>query len=202
LKCRARDQGDERAPGTPPSETVGPAADEPPRPRGGLLLLLLLLLRRRRVLQVLMPERHVLFVCVENAARSLIAEAAFNADPPPGWSAESGGTRPAAAPNPRTGAMLAEVGLPLPRHAPALVSDAMIDRAELRVTMGCLDDASCPARLKTFRLRDWGLDDPARLDDAGFRRVRDEILDLVRRLRAELLLDERRVTTSETVRRS
>lgn len=33
---------------------------------------------------------------------------------------------------------------------------------------------SCPARLKPLELRDWGLADPAQLDDAGFRRVHDD----------------------------
>ena len=66
-----------------------------------------------------MPDRTVLFVCVENAARSLMAEAMFNANPPAGWRATSAGTQPAAAPNPRTGPMLREVGLELPPHPPA-----------------------------------------------------------------------------------
>jgi arsenate reductase (thioredoxin) len=132
--------------------------------------------------------RVVLFLCVENAGRSLMAEAAFNAHPPPGWCAVSAGTRPAVGPNPRTQPMLAEIGLALPEHPPREVTNEMIDAASVRVTMGCLDDVSCPARLKTRVLRDWGLPDPARLDDAGFRRVRDELVgrvaDLVRELGA------------------
>jgi protein-tyrosine-phosphatase len=60
--------------------------------------------------------------------------------------------------------------------------------------MGCLDDASCPARLKSLELRDWRLEDPARLDDEGFRRVRDSIRRRVRGLRTELILADRRAT--------
>jgi arsenate reductase (thioredoxin) len=134
------------------------------------------------------PPQQVLFLCVENACRSLMAEAAFNANPPPGWRALSAGTQPSAAPNPRTAGMLAEIGLPLPDHPPRLARTEMIDAASIRVTMGCLDDASCPVHLKTVELRDWGLPDPAREDDDGFRRIRDEIVartrDLVRELRA------------------
>src|SRR5215469_3422971 len=63
-----------------------------------------------RVLQGLLLTRTVLFVCVENAARSLMAEAFFNADPPEGWRAISAGTEPAPRPNGRTGPMLREVG--------------------------------------------------------------------------------------------
>jgi arsenate reductase (thioredoxin) len=139
-----------------------------------------------------MAEKLVLFVCVENAGRSLMAESVFNADPPGEWRATSAGTSPAADPNPRTGPMLREIGLPLPNHAPRLLEPDLMDRAKVRITMGCLDDASCPAHLKTLELRDWALPDPTKLDDAGFRRVRDQIVSLVRGLRTELVLADRR----------
>lgn len=141
-----------------------------------------------------MPPKVVLFICVENACRSLMAESMFNADPAPGWTAISAGTRPAPTPNPRTAPMLAEVGRALPDHAPQLLTTEMMDRAQVRVTMGCLDDASCPAHLKGLELRDWALPDPAPLDDAGFRRVRDQLVSLVKGLRRELVLSDRRMS--------
>jgi len=138
-------------------------------------------------------DRLVVFICVENACRSLMAEAMFNASPPPGWQATSAGTVPSPSPNPRTLPMLAEIGLALPDHPPRLLTKELMDRADLRVTMGCLDDASCPAHLKELELRDWGLRDPARLDDAGFREVRDDIRQRVGRLRLEISLHDRRL---------
>ena len=141
-----------------------------------------------------MPNKLVLFVCVENACRSLMAEAIFNADPPLGWRAISAGTRPAASPNPRTQAMLEERGFLLPDHPPQLLSNEMMDAARVRITMGCIDDASCPAHLKSLELRDWGLQDPAKLDDAGFREVRDQIRARIEGLRRELALSDRRAT--------
>ena len=152
-------------------------------------MLLLLLLRPQ---QLLMAERRVLFVCVENSGRSLMAEAMFNANPPEGWIADSAGTSPAASANPRTGRMLRELGLDLPAHAPQPLTPEMMDRASVRVTMGCLDDASCPARLKTMELRDWALPNPAGLDDDAFRHLRDRLAGLVRGLRTELILADRR----------
>jgi arsenate reductase len=131
-------------------------------------------------------ERTVLFICVENAARSLLAEAFFNADPPDGWRAVSAGTSPAATPNPRTAPMLQELGLALPPHPPRALEPEEMLRAERRITMGCLDSASCPARLRDLPLTDWALPDPARLDDEGFRRVRDEIRERVRLLALDL----------------
>jgi len=132
------------------------------------------------------PVQTVLFLCVENACRSLMAEAAFNANAPPGWMAVSAGTRPADRPNPRTGPMLAEIGLSLPDHPPRAVTPPMMDAASVRVTMGCLDDESCPIHLRSLPLRDWALPDPATQDDTGFRRVRDEIVARVRELFQEL----------------
>jgi len=137
----------------------------------------------------------VLFICVGNSGRSLMAEAIFNADPPEGWRAVSAGTNPAGSANPRTGPMLRELGLELPPHPPQLLTPAMMDNARIRVTMGCLDDTSCPARLKTLELRDWALPDPAQLDEDGFRQVRDQIVGAVKGLRTELLLSDRRTAT-------
>lgn len=110
----------------------------------------------------------------------------FNARAPTGWRAVSAGTRPAARAHPRTASMLGELGLSLPTHPPRLLTAGMMEGASVRVTMGCLDDASCPARLKALAARDWGLADPATLDDAGFRRVRDKLLRRVTDLAQEI----------------
>lgn len=138
-------------------------------------------------------DKIVLFICVENACRSLMAEAMFNADPPAGWRATSAGTVPAEAPNSRTGPMLREIGLELPAHPPRLLTREMMDGARERVTMGCLDDANCPVHLKTLKVMDWGLPDPAKLDDDGFRRVRDDLRARVNGLIRELALANRRL---------
>jgi arsenate reductase (thioredoxin) len=148
-----------------------------------------------------MPEKTVLFVCVENAGRSLIAEAVFNANPPPGWRAISGGTRPAAHPHPRTGRMLEELGLGLPNHPPQLATPEMIERSDVRITMGCLDDANCPTNLKTLKMIDWALPDPTGLDDAGARSVRDEIRQRIQGLRTELVLRDQRLKSPDRATR-
>lgn len=139
-----------------------------------------------------MTEKTVLFICVENACRSLMAEAMFNWNPASGWRAISAGTQPAAAPNPRTEGMLREIGLELPSHPPQLLTDEMMATSKVIVTMGCLDSASCPAKLKVIEVRDWALPDPAKLDDAGFRQVRRDLQIRVEGLRRELALAEKR----------
>ena len=144
-----------------------------------------------------MADRLVLFVCVENACRSLMAESMFNSDPPPGWRATSAGTAPGKAPNPRTRPLLREIGLPIPPHPPQALTDEMIAAAGAVVTMGCLDSASCPAKLRSIEVRDWGLPDPARLDDTGFRQVRNDLHALVGALRLELALADHRGTAPD-----
>jgi arsenate reductase (thioredoxin) len=153
-----------------------------------VLLLLLLLLHPH----LLMVDKLVLFICVENAGRSLMAESIFNAEAPVGWRAISAGTGPTPTANPRTKTMLEERGFPLPDHPPQLLTNEMMDSASIRITMGCLDDASCPAHLKTLDLRDWALPDPAKLDDADFRAVRDLIRNRIEGLRREIALADRR----------
>lgn len=96
--------------------------------------------------------------------------------------------------------MLREMGLELPAHSPQLLTPEMMDSASVRVTMGCLDDASCPARLKNLELRDWALPDPAKLDDSGLREVRDSIAAKVKGLRVELVLSDRRQAVRSRVR--
>jgi len=146
-----------------------------------------------------MTERTVLFICVENACRSLMAEAMFNRNRPSGWHAISAGTEPASSPNPRTEGMLREVGLEMPLHPPQLLTDEMMSTAKAIVTMGCLDSASCPAKLKVIEVRDWALPDPAKLDDDGFRQVRNDLQTHVEGLRRELALaDKRRAALAES----
>ena len=96
---------------------------------------------RLRLPPRLLPERvssirRVLFVCVENAARSLMAEAIFNAHAPEGWVAESAGTRPTACPNPRTGGCLTEIGLSLPARLHVSVGFGYSSRAESKYILG------------------------------------------------------------------
>jgi len=145
-----------------------------------------------------MAEKTVLFICVENACRSLMAEAMFNRNPARGWRAISAGTQPAGAPNPRTEGMLREIGLDLPSHSPQILAEEMMVTSKVIITMGCLDSASCPAKLRIIEVRDWALPDPAKLDDTGFRRVRQDLQSRVEGLRRELALaDKRRAALAE-----
>ena len=139
-----------------------------------------------------MAEKTVLFVCVQNAGRSIMAEAMFNRDPPAGWRGVSAGTQPASGANPRTLRLLHEIGLDPPSHPPQLLTDEMTKSASLVITMGCLESESCPAGLRLIETRDWALPDPAALDDDGFRGVRQLIWQNIEDLHRELARTEGR----------
>lgn len=136
--------------------------------------------------------KRVLFVCVENACRSQMAEAFAQRLGAGRVEACSAGSRPAGSVNPRAIAFMAERGYDLNRNASKPLSTFEGQSFDTVVTMGCGD--ACPW-LPAARRVDWDLPDPKVLADEGFRAVRDEIERRVRQLLSEL-----GVSTQETPR--
>jgi len=118
----------------------------------------------------------VLFVCVENSARSQMAEAFARAL---GAEASSAGSDPAGEIHPRAIQAMAEKGISLDDHRSKSLDEIAAGEWDYVVTMGCGD--VCPWVPARHR-EDWDLPDPKTLDDAGFRGVRDEIEARVRKL--------------------
>lgn len=117
----------------------------------------------------------VLFVCVHNAGRSVMAEAFFNRLADGRGEAESAGTVPGEAPHPEVVAAMAEVGIDVSAHRGRLLTDEMVRSADRVITMGCaVDEAVCPAILYAD-VQDWGLPDPKGQPPGRVREVRDEI---------------------------
>jgi arsenate reductase len=126
---------------------------------------------------------HVLFVCVQNAGRSQIAQALFQRAARDEHQARSAGSRPAARIHPEVADVMREVGIDLSGNVPrALDRDAM-EWADVVVTMGCGDE--CP-HIPGKRYIDWALDDPAGQPVDRVRHVRHEIGRRVDALAAEL----------------
>ena len=94
----------------------------------------------------------------------------------------SGGSEPADTVNLIAVDAMAEVGIDITTETPKRWTDAMLDQADVVVTMGCGD--TCPFVPGT-RYQDWALEDPAGKDLDTVRRIRDEI-----RQRVEDLLHE------------
>ena len=136
------------------------------------------LARRARAEKVNRPPMfeqipHLLFVCVENACRSQMAEAfarAISAGRVAAWSA---GSRPSGRVNARAIAFMKERGIDLDTQQSKGLADLPADVTwNFVVTMGCGD--ACPHLPAKARL-DWDLPDPKDLPDEEFRRVRDDI---------------------------
>jgi arsenate reductase len=124
----------------------------------------------------------VLFVCLQNAGRSQMSRALFERAAAGRHEAESAGTRPAARVHPEVVAVMAELGFELGGRRPRRLTDALAERADVVVTMGCGDE--CPYR-PGKRYVDWVLPDPEGLPLERVREIRDEIA-----ARAEVLVAE------------
>jgi arsenate reductase len=125
----------------------------------------------------------VLFVCVQNAGRSQIAEALFERAGDGRHEARSAGSRPAERIHPETVEVMGELGVDLTHRKPHALERSDVEWADLVVTMGCGDE--CPV-VPGKRYVDWQLDDPAGRPLTEVRGVRDEIERRIRELLAEL----------------
>jgi len=116
----------------------------------------------------------VLFVCVENAGRSQMAEAFFKKYAGDSFDVTSAGTIPSSQLNPIVVQVMNEVGIDLMQQSPKLLSDNMIDDSAKTINMGCMDKESCPA-LFVKDVLDWNIEDPKGKSIDEVREIRDEI---------------------------
>ena len=118
---------------------------------------------------------NVLFVCVENAGRSQMAEAFFKKYAPSKFKVISAGTAPSSQLNPKVVQVMAEIGIALDQQSPKLLSNDMIQDSLKTVNMGCMDKESCPA-LFVKDVLDWKISDPKEKSLDEIREIRDKIL--------------------------
>jgi arsenate reductase len=130
----------------------------------------------------------VLFLCTHNAGRSQMALGFFTHFAGDAAIAWSGGSEPGTEINPSAVAAMAERGIDITNEYPKPWTDEVVRAADLVITMGCGD--ACPIFPGT-RYENWDLDDPAGLDVAAVRPIRDE---LERRVR--VLLDQLEIPTA------
>src|SRR5919198_726309 len=131
-------------------------------------------------------EKTVLFVCVENAGRSQIAEAFFRKYAPRGYLAISAGTSPTGEINPVAIQVMKEAGIDMSKQKSKVITEDMIRNADIRVNMGCMDKESCPT-LFIHNLIEWGIEDPKGKSIETVREIRDDIEQRVRQLAADLV---------------
>lgn len=131
--------------------------------------------------------KKILFVCIHNSGRSQMAEAFAKKLGAGVIEAESAGTAPGGELNPTVVQAMEEIGYDMSGHYPKMMTDEMVDTADLVVTMGCgvnLDDleegTTCPVVLAPSE--DWGLEDPKGKPIEKVREIRNEIKSRVEEL--------------------
>ena len=127
------------------------------------------------------PEK-ILFVCVENAGRSQMAEG-FLRTYAPKFEVISAGTKPKSQLNPTVVEVMKEIGIDITKQTPKELTDEMIS-SSLTVNMGCMDKESCPS-LFVKDVIEWNISDPKNQDIEQVRKIRDqiknEILNLIKK---------------------
>jgi arsenate reductase len=125
----------------------------------------------------------VLFVCIQNAGRSQMAQALFDRAAAGAHEARSAGSRPAQHVHPEVVDAMRELGVDLSARVPHLLDRADAEWADVVVTMGCGD--ACPY-IPGMRYLDWELADPKGQSVDAVRATRDEIANRIQALVAEL----------------
>jgi arsenate reductase (thioredoxin) len=126
---------------------------------------------------------NVLFVCVQNAGRSQIAQALFERTAAGRHEARSAGSRPAERVHREVVDAMLELGIDVAERMPHRLDRTDLDWADHVVTMGCGDE--CPV-VPGKRYQDWELPDPAGRPLEEVRTIRDEIAERVQGLVSEL----------------
>ena len=133
----------------------------------------------------------ILFLCTGNSCRSQMAE---------GWARQLGGERvrvesagiEAHGKNPRAIAAMSEAGIDISGQESTIVSDAMVGRADIVVTVCGHADEQCPVLPPGSKKIHWPLSDPAKASGteeqimSAFMETRDEVERRVRVLLADV----------------
>ena len=118
--------------------------------------------------------KKVLFVCIENAGRSQMAEAFAKKYGKDKIVASSAGNKPAETVNPVVVEAMKERGIDISANKPKLITAKMAKEADLVVTMGCSAQGICPGPF-FVPVVDWALEDPKGKPVEKVREIRDDI---------------------------
>jgi arsenate reductase (thioredoxin) len=133
----------------------------------------------------LKSEKIILFVCIENAGRSQMAEGFFNKSAPEGYRALSAGTKPVSQINPVVIDVMKEIDIDISNQKSKEITEDMMRNSFKTVNMGCMDKESCPT-LFLSNVLDWNLEDPKDKPIDKVREIRDEVKLRVKELVAGL----------------
>lgn len=134
-------------------------------------------------------EKIILFVCVENAGRSQMAEGFFNKSAPEGYRAVSAGTKPVSQINPVVIDVMRQVGIDISNQKSKEITEDMMRNSFKTVNMGCMDKESCPT-LFLPNVIDWNLEDPKDKPIEKVREIMHEVEQRVKELVAGLKIHQ------------
>ena len=126
---------------------------------------------------------NVLFVCVANSGRSVMAEQLFRREAGGRHDARSAGSEPGAAVHPQVLEALTEIGIDASAHVPRKLDSDALEWADVAVST-CSEEV-CPVTPGVRRIS-WVFDDPKDLPLERVREIRDDIDRHVRELLEEL----------------
>ncbi len=119
-------------------------------------------------------SKKILFVCVENAGRSQMAEAFLGKFASRRFKPQSAGTKSVDSINPLAVEVMKEIGIDITKQKPKMLSDELIKNSYRIVNMGCMDKESCPA-LFVNNVLNWNIEDPKGKTIEKIREIRDDI---------------------------
>jgi arsenate reductase (thioredoxin) len=131
-------------------------------------------------------KKTILFVCVENAGRSQMAESFFRKYAPQDYEPLSAGTRPSGQINPLVIQVMKEIGIDISKQKSKDITEDMMRNSAPIVNMGCMDKSFCPT-LFLNNVIDWNIEDPKGKPIEKVREVRDIIEQRVKELASSLL---------------
>ena len=134
-------------------------------------------------------KKTILFVCVENAGRSQMAEGFFKKYAPEGFVPASAGTKPISQINPLAIQVMNEIGIDISKQKPKDLSEDMMRNSDKIINMGCMDNNFCPT-LFIPKVIDWGIEDPKEKQIEQIREIRDEIERRIKELATDISVAE------------
>jgi arsenate reductase (thioredoxin) len=126
---------------------------------------------------------NVLFVCVANSGRSVMAERLFREAAHGRHQARSAGSEPGEAPHPQVVEALREIGIDASDHVPRKLDQEALDWADVAVST-CSEEV-CPVTPGVRRIS-WVFEDPKNLPLERVRELRGDIKKSVKQLLREL----------------
>jgi arsenate reductase (thioredoxin) len=134
-------------------------------------------------------KKTILFVCVENAGRSQMAEGFFRKYAPEGYEPLSAGTKPISQISPLAIQVMNEIGLDISNQKSKDLTEDMMRNSDKIINMGCMDKYFCPT-LFIPKVIDWGIEDPKDKPIEKVRKIRDEIERRIKELATDVSVAE------------